>query len=101
MRKKLDISIKHESSVKELMVSRPGDFTSGKTTTAEREREMDIFIINSYFPPPYDVGCLCDFVDWYLRTCIIASCNLSDSQFHPQLLQRGLGLSFFFSWKDV
>ena len=69
MRKKLDTSIKHENSVKELMVSRPGDFTSGRSTTAERERErerereMEIFIINLYFPPPYDIGCLCDFVD--------------------------------------
>lgn len=43
MRKKLDISIKHESSVKELMVSRPGDFTSGKTTKAERERGGHIY----------------------------------------------------------
>ena len=30
---------------------------------AEREREMEIFTINLYFPPPYDIGCLCDFVD--------------------------------------
>ena len=41
MRKKLDTSIKHENSVKELMVSRPGDFNSGRSTTAERERERE------------------------------------------------------------